>query len=76
MKIVHREWTINSVPKQKGHLWHAWVEVKCRPCEDDMVVHIYHFTDIGYYESESGAVARGVEWAKPGSTRTSEALAC
>jgi len=64
MKLSHREWTIDSVPERKGHLWHAWVEVERGPWEDEDSGQIFNFTDIGYYDTEVAARTRGVDWAK------------
>jgi hypothetical protein len=64
MKINHREWTIDSVPKRKGYLWHSWVEVERGPWEDEDAGQIFNFTDIGYSDTEAIAKVRGVDWAK------------
>lgn len=64
MKIEHREWRIDSAPQRHGHLWHAWVQVERGPWEDEDIGQIFHFTDIGYYDTEAAAEKRGVEWAK------------
>jgi hypothetical protein len=63
MKINHREWTIDSVPEQKGPLWYPWVEVQRGPWEHHDG-QIFHFTDLGYYDTENAAKPRGVDWAK------------
>ena len=64
MKVEHKEWTIESVPEKKGHFWHAWVEVKRGPWEDEDAEQIFHFFDIGYYDSEAAAVERGIAWRR------------
>ena len=63
MKIKHREWTVDSVPQQRGHHWHAFVEVERGPWEDEDQGEIFHFTDIGYYDSQAAAERRGCDWA-------------
>ncbi|WP_233469266.1 hypothetical protein [Caballeronia glathei] len=64
MKIQHREWPITSAPQRRGHLWQAWVEVERGPWEDEGQGEIFHFTDIGYYDTQKPAKQRGLEWAK------------
>ena len=64
MKLEYREWTINSQPEKKGHHWHAWVEVERGPSEDQDGWQIFHFTDIGYFDTEAAAVERGIAWAQ------------
>jgi hypothetical protein len=64
MKVEHYEWTIQSVPEKKGHFWHAWVEVERGPWEDLDAGQIFHFADIGYFDTEAAAAERGIAWAR------------
>jgi hypothetical protein len=64
MKANYREWQITSAPESKGHHWHAWVEVEREPLTDDDMGQIFHFTDIGYFDTESAARERGIQWAR------------
>jgi hypothetical protein len=64
MKVEHHEWTIHSVPQKKGHHWHAWVEVERGSLGEDDMGHIFHFTDIGYFDTEAAAFERGIAWAR------------
>ena len=64
MKGEHREWTIESVPQKKGHHWHAWVEVEREPAEDGDAGQIFHFFDIGYFDTEAAAHERAIGWAR------------
>lgn len=50
--------------QRRGHLWQAWVEVERGPWEDEGQGEIFHFTDIGYYDTQKPAKQRGLEWAK------------
>ena len=75
MKIQHREWTIDSVPQKQGRLWHACVEVERGPWEHESLGQIYHFIDIGHYDTVRAAEARGIEWAKVWLDSNFEALA-
>ncbi len=64
MKIEHGEWNIESVPERKNHLWHAWIEVERGPWEDEDHGQIFNFSDIGCFDTEAAAHARGLEWGK------------
>jgi hypothetical protein len=65
VKVEHREWTIESVQKKKGHHWHVWVEVERPPWEDEQHEgQIFHFFDIGYFDTEAAAHERGISWAR------------
>ncbi|MBC8641579.1 hypothetical protein IAG25_32670 [Caballeronia sp. EK] len=64
MKIEYREWTIDSHPEKKGFHWHTWVEVERGPWEDEDEGQIFHFFDIGYFDTEDAAHDRGFAWAK------------
>lgn len=77
MKIEHREWRIDSAPQRHGHLWHAWVQVERGPWENEDIGQIFHFTDIGYYDTittprprPKSAVSSG---RKPGWIRITDA---
>jgi hypothetical protein len=41
----------------------CWVEIERRPWEGDMG-QIFHFTDIGYYDTQAAAFERGIQWAR------------
>jgi hypothetical protein len=62
-KVEYREWTIDSRPNRIGHHWHSWCEVERLPtdCDDGQ---IFHFSDIGYFDTERAAYERAVSWAK------------
>jgi hypothetical protein len=64
MKVVHKEWTIESVPEKKGHFWHPRVEVERGPSEGEDAGQIFHFFDLGYYDTQSAAHDRGIAWAQ------------
>jgi hypothetical protein len=64
MKIDFMEWTLDSHPEKRGFHWHAWVEVERGPWEDEDEGQIFHFMDIGYYDTEAAAIERGISWAK------------
>jgi hypothetical protein len=64
MKVEHREWTIDSRPKRIGHHWHSWCEVERPPWEDEDDGQIFHFSDIGYFDTERAAHERAIAWAK------------
>jgi hypothetical protein len=64
MRVEHRAWTIQSWPEKKGHFWHAWVEVERSPSEGDDAGQIFHFSDIGYFDTEAAAAERGLAWAQ------------
>lgn len=63
-KTEYREWTIDSRPKQVGHHWHSWCEVERQPTDDGDDGQIFHFSDIGYFDTERAAYERAVSWAK------------
>ncbi|SAK87072.1 hypothetical protein AWB77_04680 [Caballeronia fortuita] len=63
-KTAYREWTIDSRPTRSGHHWHAWCELERNPTEDDADGQIFHFSDIGYFDSERAAHDRAIAWAK------------
>lgn len=63
MKIEHREWTIDSQPKKENFHWHTWVEVERKPSEDENEGQIFHFFDIGYFDTETAAHDRAIAWA-------------
>ncbi|MFM0327887.1 hypothetical protein [Caballeronia glebae] len=63
-KLEHHDWTIHTRPEKKGFHWHAWVEVERAPREDEDAGHIFHFTDIGYFDTEAAAHDRGIAWAR------------
>jgi hypothetical protein len=64
MKVSHREWQIRSWPEQRGHYWHAWVEVERPPWEDEHEGQIFHFFDIRYFDTETAAHDRAIGWAR------------
>jgi hypothetical protein len=64
MKVEHKEWTIESIPEKKGYFWHAWVEVERGPSDGEDAGQIFHFTDIGYFDTEGAAADRGYVWAR------------
>jgi hypothetical protein len=50
--------------KRKDVFWHAWIEGKRGPWEGEDAGQIFHFFDIGYYDSEAAAVERGIAWRR------------
>jgi hypothetical protein len=64
MKVDLKEWTIQSWPEKKGHFWHGWVEVERGPWGEIDLGQIFHFTDIGYFDTEAAAAERGIAWAQ------------
>ena len=55
MKVMHREWTIDSRPKRVGHHWHSWCEGERQPTDDGDDGQIFHFSGIGYFDTERAA---------------------
>ncbi|BCQ29211.1 hypothetical protein NK8_74010 (plasmid) [Caballeronia sp. NK8] len=64
MKFEHHEWTIDSLPKKVGFHWHCWCEVERKPTEDGADGQIFHFSDIGHFDTEGAAHERAICWAK------------
>ncbi|SAK52876.1 hypothetical protein AWB82_01740 [Caballeronia glebae] len=64
MKVEHGDWTIDSRPQQMGHHWHSWCEIERRPTDDGVDGEIFHFFDIGYFDTQRAAYERAVSWAK------------
>ncbi|SAL03838.1 hypothetical protein AWB81_06517 [Caballeronia arationis] len=64
LKIEYGDGTIDSRPKRSGHHWHSWCEVERKPTEDEADGQIFHFSDIGYFDTERAAHDRAIAWAK------------
>jgi hypothetical protein len=63
-QVTHRDWMVRSFPEKKGFHYHACAEVERRPQDYVDNRQVFHFTDIGYFDTAAAADERALAWAR------------